>query len=97
MRRMLMLRSRSKLSPELRSLPVYYLVDYDFKGRTHLTPHPEYGRFYKEFEEEFGESIAKFRDTNSVLILPSLEGAVKVKEIIEKHGGIANVRKCQRI
>ena len=95
MRRLMV--AKIKLLPRLKILNVYYLVDYDFRGVHGQEPHPQYAGFYKEFEGEFGQSIRGFRSTNSVLILPSLEDAAKVKRIIEKHGGTANVRKCEKI
>lgn len=85
-----------RIPVELHEDEVYYIVDYDFKGASGQKPHPEYSVFYKKFEEEFGQKLTKFRSTASVLIMPTLTDAVKVRQLVEECGGTAYIRKCIR-
>jgi len=88
---------RSRISPELHEAEVYYIVDYDFKGAHGQKPHPEYTCFYKKFEETFGQKLAKFRSTASVLTMPSYDMALKAARLVKECGGTAYIRKCTRM
>ena len=88
---------RMRIPDDLHEKEIYYMVDYDFKGVSGQKPHPEYSVFYKKFEEEFGQKLTKFRSTASVLTMPRLADALKVKELVEECGGTAYVRKCLRM
>jgi len=92
---------RSRLPLSVHEQEEFYLVDYDFKG-LHGQRNPRevakiYVRFYREFEKIFGQKIAKFRSTASVIIMPTLEQAMKLKQLVEKYGGTAKVRKCVEV
>jgi len=89
--------SHARLPSELHEAETYYTIDYDFKGASGQKPHPQYFDFYKKFEEMFGERLAKFRSTASVLIMQTYEDALKVAALIRGCGGTAHVRKCERI
>jgi len=88
---------RSRIPMKMHEAEVYYMIDYDFKGAHGQKPHPEYTCFYKKFKEAFGQKLAKFRSTASVITMPTLEDALKAAELVEECGGTANVRRCTRI
>lgn len=85
---------RSRIPMTLHKADEYYLIDYDFKGAHGQKPHPEYNCFYKKFEETFGEKLAGFRSTASVITMPTLEDALKAAELVKECGGTAKIRKC---
>ncbi len=91
----------SRILPSVHELEEFYLVDYDFKGfhgqRDKGKVGEQYNQLYREFEKTFGQKIAKFRSSASVVIMPTLEEAIKLKEIVEKLGGTANLRKCVKM
>ena len=63
----------------------YFSVDWDFKGfhgqRDKGKVGIVYNQVYRDFLTTFGQPIAKFRSSASVAIMPTLEDAIKLKEI----------------
>jgi len=78
---------------DVQSREVYYLVDWDFRE------HKE-GRHgaREEILDLLGVgSMREITSTTSVMPLESLELAMKVCEILRRHGAIARVRECRTI
>ncbi|WNZ29952.1 MAG: hypothetical protein IAX21_03595 [Candidatus Bathyarchaeota archaeon] len=88
---------RSRISSEAHESNTYYTVDYDFKGAHGQKPHKQYARFYKKFYETFNQHISNFRSTASVLIIPTLDMAIKAAKLVMECGGTAYIRKCEKM
>jgi hypothetical protein len=88
---------RAKMTKLMHESDVFYMVDYDFKRGSEYQPSGVYADFYRDFKETFGQKISEFKSTDSVLMIPTLDMALKAKELVEKHGGRANIRKAERI
>jgi hypothetical protein len=88
---------RSRISPKLHESNEFYIVDYDFPDTSLESCESHLKNFYYKFEKTFGQKIAKFRSTASVLIVPTLDMALKIQKMISEFGGRANVRKCSTV